>query len=103
MTVTQSIVHCIHNDNIPGAHATVGLTFYSIFAGVGDKKEEVFRKISVFLLEHNIKLNIDPVIEAISSLIENAGKIGGIGAIIMVLLQPPYCARWKNHSTISGK
>lgn len=63
---------------------TVGLTFYSIFTGVGDKKEEVFRKISVFLLEHNIKLNIDPVIEAISSLIENAGKIGGIGAIIMV-------------------
>lgn len=63
---------------------TVGLTFYSIFSGVGDKKDELFRKISLFMLEHNIRLNIDPIIESISSLIENAGKIGGIGAVVMV-------------------
>ncbi len=63
---------------------TVVLTFYSIFSGVGDKKEEIFNRITSFILEHNIKLNIDPIIEALSSLIENAGKIGGIGAIIMI-------------------
>ena len=63
---------------------TVALTFYSIFSGVGDKKEELFRRITLFMLEHNIKLNIDPILEAISSLIENAGKIGGVGAVVMV-------------------
>ncbi|MDY6934158.1 MAG: YhjD/YihY/BrkB family envelope integrity protein [Spirochaetota bacterium] len=63
---------------------TVVLTFYSIFSGVGDKKEELFRRITLFMIEHNIKLNIDPFIEVILSLIENAGKIGGIGAIVMV-------------------
>lgn len=63
---------------------TVGLTFYSIFAGVSDKKDELFRRVTLFMLEHNIKLNIDPIIESISSLIDNAGKIGGIGTIIVV-------------------
>ncbi|HSV98227.1 MAG TPA: YhjD/YihY/BrkB family envelope integrity protein [Spirochaetota bacterium] len=63
---------------------TVGLTFYSIFAGVSDKKEELFRRVTIFMVEHNIKLNIDPIIESISSLIDNAGKIGGIGTIIVV-------------------
>lgn len=63
---------------------TVILTFYSIFSGVGDKKDEVFARITTFMLEHNIKLNIDPVLDAISSLIENAGKIGGVGAVILV-------------------
>ncbi|HDP80890.1 MAG TPA: YihY family inner membrane protein, partial [Spirochaetes bacterium] len=63
---------------------TVGLTFYSIFSGVGDKKDELFRRVTLFMLEHNIKLNIDPILESISSLIENAGKIGGIGAVIVV-------------------
>ncbi len=63
---------------------TVAITFYSIFSGVGNKKEELFRKITLFMLEHNIRLNIDPIVEAISSLIDNAGKIGGVGAVIMV-------------------
>ncbi len=63
---------------------TVLLTFYSIFSGVGDKKEEIFNNITTFMLEHNIKLNIEPMIEALSSLIENAGKIGGVGAVIMI-------------------
>ncbi len=63
---------------------TVAITFYSIFSGVGNKKEELFRKITLFMLEHNIRLNIDPVIDAISNLIDNAGKIGGVGAVIMV-------------------
>ncbi len=63
---------------------TVILTFYSIFAGAGNKKDELFRDISLFMIEHSIKINIDPVFDAISSLIDNAGRIGGIGAIVML-------------------
>ncbi len=63
---------------------TVALSVYSIFQRAGGKKEEVFSKISLFMLEHNIKLDLDPVFTAISGLVENAGKIGGIGAVIMI-------------------
>ena len=63
---------------------TVILTVYSVFAGVGGQKEIFFNKISLFLLEHNIKVNIDPVFAAISGLIDNAGKIGIIGSVIMI-------------------
>ncbi len=62
---------------------TVFLTFLSIFSGVENKKEDLFREMSLFMVEHSIKLNIDPVFEAISGLIDNAGKIGGIGAVIV--------------------
>ena len=64
--------------------ATVVLTFYSIFAGVEGKKEELFRKIELFMVEHNMKINIDAIFGAISGLVDNAAKIGGIGAVIMV-------------------
>ncbi len=63
---------------------TVILTFYTVFSGAGGKKEELFRKISMFMVEHNMKINIDPIFGAISGLVDNAGKIGGIGAVIMV-------------------
>ncbi len=64
---------------------TVALTAYSMFEQVGNKKDEIFRKITAFMLEHNIRLNIDPIMETISTLIDNAGKIGGVGAVIMVV------------------
>lgn len=64
---------------------TVALTTYSMFEQVGNKKEEIFRRITAFMVEHNIRLNIDPIIDTLSSLIDNAGKIGGIGAVIMVI------------------
>src|SRR6056297_1393039 len=63
---------------------TVALTFFSVFYGVGDKKDELFRRITLFMIEHNIKLNIDPFIQTITSLIENAGKIGGVGAVVLI-------------------
>jgi membrane protein len=64
---------------------TVALTTYSMFEQVGNKKEEIFRRITAFMVEHNIRLNIDPIIDTLSSLIDNAGKIGGVGAVIMVI------------------
>lgn len=63
---------------------TVVLTIYSVFSGVGDKKEEIFSNITRLMIEHNIKLDLAPILDTIASLIENAGKIGGIGAIIMI-------------------
>jgi len=63
---------------------TVFLTFMSVFSGVENKKEDLFREISLFMVEHSIKLNIDFIFDAISGLIDNAGKIGGIGAIFVI-------------------
>lgn len=63
---------------------TVFLTFISIFSGVENKKEDLFRDISLFMVEHSIKLNIDFIFEAISGLIDNAKTIGGIGALLVL-------------------
>ncbi|HPS58479.1 MAG TPA: YhjD/YihY/BrkB family envelope integrity protein [Spirochaetota bacterium] len=60
----------------------VGLTFLSIFSSE-NKKEELFRKISLFMTEHSIT-NVDFVLEAISGLIDNAAKIGIIGTVVMI-------------------
>jgi len=63
---------------------TVVLTFVSIFSGVENKKEDLFRDISLFMTEHSIKLNIDFIFDAISGLIDNAKTIGGIGALVVL-------------------
>lgn len=63
---------------------TVFLTFLSVFSGVENKKEDLFRDISLFMVEHSIKLNIDLIFEAISGLIDNAKTIGGIGALLVL-------------------
>jgi len=63
---------------------TVILTFYSVFSGAGERKQELFNEITIFLLEHSIDINTVPVFSAITGLVENAGKIGGIGAVIMI-------------------
>lgn len=63
---------------------TVVLTFYSIFSGVGGKKEEIFRRVSQFVIEHNIRVDIEPFLETISTLIDNARRIGEIGIIILI-------------------
>ena len=82
MTKASSIAYTTIISLIPTL--TVALTFFSFFYGVGDKKDELFRRITLFMIEHNIKLNIDPFLQTISSLIENAGKIGGVGAVVLV-------------------
>ena len=82
LTKASSITYTIIVSLIPTL--TVALTVYSVFSGVSGKKEELFRRISLFMAEHSIKLNIDPLFAAISNLVENAGKIGGISAAIMI-------------------
>jgi len=82
LTKASAIAYTVITSLIPAL--TVVLTFFSVFSGVENKKDELFREISIFMSEHSIKLNIDPIFEAVSSLIDNAGKIGGIGAVIVV-------------------
>ena len=61
----------------------VYLTFMSIFSGAENKKEELFRDISLLLTEYNIKLDMDAIFVVISGLIDNAKTIGGIGILIV--------------------
>ncbi|HOP62518.1 MAG TPA: YhjD/YihY/BrkB family envelope integrity protein [Spirochaetota bacterium] len=82
LTKASAIAYAVITSLIPAL--TVFLTFFSIFSGVENKKEDLFRDISLFMTEHSIKLNIDPVFEAVSGLIDNAEKVGGVGAIIVI-------------------
>ena len=82
MTKASSITYTIILSLIPAL--TVGLTIYSYYYGVGQNKKELFDRVLLFMTEHNIKLNIDPIFDAILGLIENAGKIGGISAVVMI-------------------
>ncbi len=81
-TKASSITYTIILSLVPAL--TVGLTIYSFYYGVGENKKELFDRILLFLNENNIKLNIDPIFDAIMGLIENAGKIGGISAAVMI-------------------
>lgn len=62
----------------------VALTIYSAFKGVAGQKEEFFNLIAGFMHEHDLNINIDPILDVISQLIDNAGRIGGIGAAVLV-------------------
>ncbi len=81
-TKASSITYTIILSLVPAL--TVGLTIYSFYYGVGENKKELFDRILLYLNENNIKLNIDPIFDAILGLIENAGKIGGISAAVMI-------------------
>ncbi len=81
LTKSSSIAYTTIVSLIPTL--AVVLTIYSIFSGVGDKKDELFRRIMLFMVEHNIKINVDPFFQTISSLIDNAAKIGGVGAVVL--------------------
>ncbi|MDR3238085.1 MAG: YihY/virulence factor BrkB family protein [Spirochaetia bacterium] len=82
LTKAASITYAIMVSLIPTL--TVILTGSSFLKGKDARKDEVFRAISSFMAEHSIRLNVEPLFAAISSLIENAGKIGGISAIVML-------------------
>jgi len=61
----------------------VGLTFMSI--GAKTSKDEIFTYIQKLLADYNLsRLNIDPYIDAISNLLDNAASIGGIGMIVLI-------------------
>jgi membrane protein len=57
--------------------------FVSIFSGSDNKKEKLFRDISMFFTEYNIKLDMDSIFMVISGLVDNAKAIGTIGIVIL--------------------
>ena len=82
LTKSSSIAYTVIVSLIPTL--AVGLTFFSIF-GVGHQKEELFAKITKFMAENNLsRLNIDPYLDTLSSLIDNAAGIGGVGALVLI-------------------
>jgi membrane protein len=82
LTKASSIAYTVIVSLIPTL--AVGLTFFSVF-GVGHQKEELFVKITKFMAENNLsRLNIDPYLETLSSIIDNAAGIGGVGAIVLI-------------------
>lgn len=81
-TKAASITYTLILSLVPAL--TVALSMYSLYYGVGQNKKELFDRILLFMTEHNIKINIDPIFDAVLGLIENAGKIGGISAAVMV-------------------
>ena len=76
----KSVFHFLHYYYVADSHALVALTFYSILPEWGAKSTS---RISQLLIEHNIKLNIDPIL-VISSLIENTAQIGRVGAAVLI-------------------
>jgi len=63
---------------------TVALTIFSLYYGVGKNEKELFDQVVGLLGNYGITMNIDPIIDTILSLVNNAGKIGGISAAIMI-------------------
>ena len=60
----------------------VGFTFLSMMAKTD--KDQLFVNIQRWLVSHNLnRLNIDPFLDSISTLIDNSARIGGIGAIVL--------------------
>lgn len=61
---------------------TVALT---ISYWLNKEKNDLFINIQKFLIEQNLqRLNITPILDAISGLIDNAASIGGIGIIVLI-------------------
>jgi membrane protein len=82
LTKASAITYTIILSLVP--MLTVALTILSLYHGVGKNKKELFDRILLLMSEYNIKMNIDPIIDTILGLVENAGKIGGISAAVMV-------------------
>ncbi|MFC1670562.1 YhjD/YihY/BrkB family envelope integrity protein [Spirochaetota bacterium] len=79
LTKASSIAYTLIISLVPTL--TVILTF--LYRKPSDQKA-LFIKISRFMAENNIKMNLDPVFKVLAELIANAGKISGIGAIVMI-------------------
>ena len=79
LTRASSITYTIIVSLVP----TTAVIF-SYFYRMEGKKDDLFVRISVFMAEHNVRLDMEPIFAILSALVENAGKIGGISAIIMI-------------------
>src|SRR3990172_9467953 len=81
-TKASSITYTIILSLVPAL--TVALTVYSSYYGAGENKKELFDRVLRLLAQYNIKVSVDPLFDALLGLVENAGKIGGISAALMI-------------------
>lgn len=64
---------------------TVALTFASFFKDATAQKAEITLKITRTLAEYGLQqLQVEPFVEAILGLVDNAASIGGIGAAVLI-------------------
>lgn len=82
LTKASSITYTIILSLVPAL--TVALTIFSAYYGAGTTRQELFDRILLFMNEHRITLAIDPILDALLGLIDNAAKIGGISAAVMI-------------------
>ncbi|MBN2077938.1 MAG: YihY/virulence factor BrkB family protein [Spirochaetes bacterium] len=82
LTKASSITYTIILSLVPAL--TVGLTIFSAYYGAGTTRQELFDRILLFMNEHRITLAIDPILDALLGVIDNAAKIGGISAAVMI-------------------
>ncbi len=80
LTKASSLTYTIVVSLIPTL--TVALMIYPIVTGLD--KNKIFTEITDFMLENNINLNIDIFLDAILELVDNAGKIGVISAVVVI-------------------
>jgi len=78
-TKSSSIAYTVIMSLIPTL--TVALTFYSRGKNT---KTQLFQKIIELKTEYNLNLDIEPILNILTNLIDNAQAIGGIGAIVMI-------------------
>ena len=81
-TKASSITYTIVLSLVP--MMAVGLAIFTFIYNVGKNKKDLFDRLLLIMAEYNIKMNVDPVFETILGLVENAGKIGGISAVMMI-------------------
>jgi membrane protein len=80
-TKASSIAYAVIVSLIPTL--AVGFTFMSF--GTNMNREYLFNQIQRLLVEYNLsQLNLDPYLDAISTLLDNATRIGGIGIVVLI-------------------
>lgn len=81
-TRASSITYTIILSLVP--MLTVGLAVYSLYSGVGHNEKALIDLVNGILDKYAISMDIDPIIGTILGLVNNAGKVGGISAAMMV-------------------
>ncbi|TFH43186.1 MAG: hypothetical protein E4G96_01725, partial [Chrysiogenales bacterium] len=81
-TKASSITYTIILSLVPAL--TVGLTIYSTLYRAGASRNELIDRLLLFLAERDITLSVDPLLDALMGLVDNAAKIGGISAAVMI-------------------
>lgn len=81
LTKASSIAYTLIVSLIP--MLAVAFTFMSF--GTNMNREALFNQIQKLLVEYNLsRLNLDPYLDAISNLLDNATRIGGIGIVVLI-------------------